>query len=176
MKRTTPTILMDLPEIARKTGLPFAKLRYVCDEPILDWDSKVLQEAKQGKGTTRQFSVFHAYVLSFTTCLLSAGLGRRVARRVIEVFCDNAYYEALKTSEAGVLAHAAQLFFNAEGLRLELGDGRFLRLVALDAKHQKQAFGWQSLDGKDAPGRGYEPLTLLTIDLDRLRKRLSAGS
>ena len=176
MKQAKPTIMMDLPEIARRTGLPFAKLRYVCDEPILDWESAVHRHAKQGKGTTRQFSVFHAYVLSFTTCLLSAGLGRRVARRVIEVFCENAYYEALKTSEAGVLAHAAQLFFNAEGLRLELGDGRFLRLIALDTKHKKQAFDWQSLDGEDGPGRGYDPLTLLTIDLDRLKKRLTGDA
>lgn len=163
---------LTLPNIARRTGLPHARLRYVCDEPIVKWDSRVFGLAKSGRGSARKFPVFAGFTLAFVASLLNAGLNRRSVRDILHVFATYARRNAEGRARPGSLFEAMFIHAAARNSRLELGDGQYLRLVIDKPEPGRDGFGWTSLDGGPAPHCNYEPLTLLTVDMDRLRRNI----
>ena len=166
---------LNLQEIARRTGVPVQKLRYVDNKPMLERQRKLFATGKHGRGVARAYTRRQAYLLALITLLISGGLARRVVRRVLDRYYQLLAPEELKRKTSQSVVWEMTFDEQARDTILEIGDGRYMRVIAHKTKRPIRTFGWVSIEGGDeVPGAGgrYEPLLRVTVDLHRLREAI----
>jgi len=110
---------MDMAELARRTGLPVRKLRYVFDHRLVP----DLADASTGHGIPRTFTEFEGFGVALAATLLDGGVARKLTAR-----CFNAVCRPAPTAKvADVPLYRA---FAAAAGELTVADARFVRLVS----------------------------------------------
>lgn len=145
---------MDMAELAELTRVPVRKLRYVSDHRVLPG----LVDCP-GQGIPRTFTAFEGFGIALAARMLGAGLTRHLVTAVLAAAC---------CPRAGsVPLHFA---YAACAGRLEVGDGRYLRLRATRRPGVATALdtGWLPLtDGEAAPDH-YAPAVLVIVEFGPL--------
>jgi hypothetical protein len=155
----------DLVDIQNLTGITVQRLRYVLDQRLLPGESG--PSWRRGRGTPRRFTPFSAFGLACTALLLTAGLRKSVVRSCIGALCE---YTGDRKEVASVPLY--QAFQERSTAYLEIGDGKFVRLVGSeDYLRHPLMFGWVDVTMR-AASEMYEPLVTLRIDVARLRRLL----
>lgn len=156
----------DLTDIQNSTGITVQRLRYVIDQGLLPGTASPAW--RRGRGSPRKFTPYSAFGLATAALLLKAGLRRRVIKDCISIVCD--YTESHRDIRSVPLFQAFQERSTA---CLEVGDGRFVRLVGSnDYLRRPLNFGWIDIATK-AKIEMYEPLVVVRIDVARLRRLLT---
>ncbi len=149
---------MEMAELADLTGVPVRKLRYVFDHRVLPG----LTTETPGQGIPRTFTTFEAFGIALAARMLDAGLTRRLVADSLAVACRRP-----RTGKAHApLFHA----YTASSGRLEVGDGRYLRLWVAGRRGIAEALdtGWLALGEGNTTPDGYVPMVLVSVELGTL--------
>ncbi|MBA4191497.1 MAG: hypothetical protein C0467_26255 [Planctomycetaceae bacterium] len=151
---------MDMAELSARTQLPVRKLRYVFDHGVLPG----AQPDSPGQGIPRTFTDFEGFGIALAARLLDAGLTRKLVAACI-----------LKSGEsprrsARINEVPLYLVFAAAAGKLEVGDGKYLRLSGDARPGIAKAFdtGWQPLVGVVPAPDEYRPTVHVRFDLEPL--------
>src|SRR5690349_15868614 len=129
--------MIDLAEIAERSGMGRRKLRYVLDHALLPGGKL----ASQGRGAARGFTPFEAFGIATAALMLEAGLKRALVRDCLARLC--------RTSDRrAVDAPLYRAFAADRAALLEVGDGQQVRLSGT-GRLPGTTFdtGWQPLAG-----------------------------
>jgi hypothetical protein len=149
-----------LDEIAQSSGIPVRKLRYVLDHQFLPG----AQDASLGRGTARSFTPFGSFGVVVATLMLEAGLRRSLIRDCLAALSRD---PRRKIDEVPLY----RAFAHGEPARLEVGDGKFVRLtVAGHRLWPALDTGWLPLSDNRPPEDSYIPLVCLALDVGRIRR------
>lgn len=149
---------MDMAELADLTGVPARKLRYVFDHRVLPGSSG----ESPGQGIPRTFTAFEGFGIALAAQMLNAGLTRQVVAACLAAACRRP-----RASKADTPLHQA---YTASAGRLEIGDGRYLKLHAARRLGVAAALdtGWLPLEDDATVPAGYAPLVLVSVELGPL--------
>jgi hypothetical protein len=155
---------MDMTELATLTGLPVRKLRYVFDHRVLPG----LRGASAGHGVPRTFTAFEGFGIALAARLLDAGLTRKVVAAVLDAACRPT---GPTRAPADVPLYRA---YAARAGRLEIGDGRHLRLRTPKRPGLANALdtGWLTLGDPGEAGRDHTPVVHVMVELGGLADAL----
>jgi hypothetical protein len=150
---------MDVAELSARTGLLARKLRYVLDHRLLPGQ----RTATTGHGVPRTFTRFEGFALAVAAALLDAGLTRKVVAAALAIACDPVDGAA---PDSAPLSAA----FAAGGGRLEVGDGRHVRLTAPRRPGVQGAVdtGWRAGGRAIQVRANYTPVVRVAMDLAEL--------
>ena len=157
--------MADLAEIARSSGVPVRKLRYVLDHRLLPG----AHDASQGRGHARAFTPFESFAIVVAALMLEAGLRRALVR------------DCLAALGRGSVRRIDQIplyraFSHGEPARLEIGDWKFVRLTVADHPLWPALdTGWMALGGGQPPDDEYTPLIGVVLDVGRIRRLVPRG-
>ncbi|QDU19843.1 hypothetical protein [Urbifossiella limnaea] len=157
---------MDMAELASLTGLPVRKLRYVSDHRVLPG----LRDTSAGHGVPRTFTAFEGFGIALAARLLAAGLTRKVVATVLDAACRPV---GPTRAPADVPLYRA---YAARAGRLEIGDGRHLRLRTPKRPGLASALdtGWLPLGTSGRAGCDHTPVVHVTVELGGLADALQA--
>lgn len=151
---------MDMSDLIARTGLPPRRLRYVLDHGVLPG----LRGGARGHGVPRTFTPFEGFAIALAAHLLGAGVGRAVVAAALDAACR----PAARAPADVPLARA----YAARAGRLEIGDGRCLRVLAPARAGVGAALdtGWFAA-GPSGPVPGdYTPVVCVTVELAALAR------
>lgn len=154
--------MMDLAELSARTGVAVRKLRYVFDHGVLPGVVGVTP----GQGVPRTFTEFEAFAVALAARMLESGLTRQLIAACLTIACR------CSRAQPGQ-APLYQAYLGADG-RLDIGDGRFVRLLAARVRGVVAALDtrWLPLKGGTPPA-GYMPAVLVTVELGTLAETIS---
>ena len=149
---------MDMAELADLTGVLVRKLRYVFDHRVLPGSSA----ESPGQGIPRTFTAFEGFGIALAARMLNAGLTRQLVAACLALVCRR-----LRASKAEAPLYLA---YTASSGRLEVGDGRYLKLRAARRPGIAGALdtGWLPLEGGEIVPDGYAPMVLVSVELGTL--------
>jgi hypothetical protein len=149
---------MDMAELADLTEMPVRKLRYVFDHRVLPG----LATEAPGQGIPRTFTAFEGFGIALAARLLDAGLTRRLVGDCLAVAC--------RRPRAGKFHAPLYHAYTASSGRLEIGDGRYLKLWVAGRRGIAEALdtGWLALGKGNTAPDGYVPMVLVGVELDAL--------
>jgi hypothetical protein len=157
--------VLDIAEIASRTGIAPRRLRYVLDQKVIPLGD----DASQGRGSARRFSRYDGFALACAAFLLDAGLRRAVATNCMMLLG--------RFDRPSPLLHEVPLLWaysRANSGVLEVGDGINVRLWSgTNSGKGGQNTGWWQASTGAKLREGYEPLVTVRIDIAKLRQRLS---
>lgn len=141
---------MDMAELAELTRVPVRKLRYVSDHHVLPG----LAVDSPGQGIPRTFTAFEGFGIALAARMLGAGLTRHLVTAALVAACRPRAGRA-----------PLHLAYTACAGRLEVGDGRFLRLRAAQRPGVAAALdtGWLPLVDSDPAPDSYAPAVLVSV-------------
>lgn len=150
---------MDMAELARRTGLPVRKLRYVFDHGLVPG----LAEASTGHGIPRTFTEFEGFGVALAATLLDGGVTRKLTARCLDAVCRPAPCATV----ADVPLYRA---FAAAAGELTVADARFVRLVspARPGLTADGDTGWLPLGSDNRTPEGRPVAVLITVALAEL--------
>jgi hypothetical protein len=157
---------LDVYEIARCTGLPVRKIRYVLEHGVLPGTKR----ASRGRRVTRRFTLFESFGIACAALLLEGGLRRHAVQDCMEV---------LSSPPRGT--HAARevplyrALYEAELTCLEVGDGVNVRLIGRSSTGSPGTDWIQAATG-EAMASSYIPLIRLSIHVLKLRDTLKQSN
>lgn len=151
---------MDLNELASRTGLPVRKLRYVFDHRVVPG----LAGCFSGHGVPRTFTEFEGFGVALAARLLDAGLTRKVVLAGLTAACRPGRSTDTRTDVPLLRAYTV-----AAG-RLEIGDGRYLRVCAPGRPGLGRALdtGWLPLVPSAPISGECVPVVVVSIELEGL--------
>ena len=149
---------MDMAELADLTGVPVRKLRYVFDHRVLPGSSA----ESPGQGIPRTFTAFEGFGIALAANMLNAGLSRQLVAACLARAC--------RRPRASKAEAPLYLAYTASSARLEIGDGRHLKLRADRRPGVAGAFdtGWLALEGGAVVPDGYVPTVFVSVELGAL--------
>jgi hypothetical protein len=158
--------LADLARIAETSGLPPRKLRYVLDHGLLPGGRVV----SRGRGAARSLEPLSAFAVVIAAVMLEAGLKRALVRDCMAGICQPSGRDPSSMPLARAL-------YARGPARLEVGDWRYVRLVAQRIPGRRVASadtdtGWLPLAGHAPPAPGFTPLMSIGLDLGQLRGKV----
>lgn len=165
--------------VADKVGVSARDLRYVLDHDLLPTKFLAREESlHQGRGVTRMLSKAGAFAVALPAVMLRLGLRREGVRRIMEALLSWATSQTQRLNRTSDLG-AFLLFLMASAVRLEVADGKALRmevdqqLLPTQAGHlAPHALPWTDLETKQAMPEGFRPLMSVRLDLGVLIDRL----
>jgi hypothetical protein len=151
---------MDVAELADRTGLPARRLRYALDHRLLPGACPY----PAGHGVPRTFTDFEGFGVALAARLLGAGLTRQLVAASLASACRRP-----RVGKAHAPLYCA---YAASSGRLELGDGRFLRLWVTRRRGVADELdtGWLPLVAGDSAPERYTPTVLVSVELGALAK------
>jgi len=154
--------MIDMAELSARSGVPVRKLRYVFDHGVLPGVVGVAP----GQGIPRTLTKFEGFAIALGARLLDTGLTRQLIADCLTVACRC----PRESPSHAPLYHA---YLGSHG-RLEIGDGRFVRLFAARIPRVVAALDtrWLPLKGGVLPA-GYTPAVLVTVELGTLAETIN---
>ena len=149
---------MDLISIARATGLPLRRLRYVLDHRVLPGAEK----SSRGHRVTRSFTGFEAFGIACAAALLHAGVRRPLVQRCMR--------ELVKPVDRRTARHGllTTLYRPENDWMLELAEGEYLRVVGRSMRNPK----WRPIRAHARP-LTRDPLIVMRLDASAIRDALN---
>lgn len=158
--------LVDLQELADRTGLPLRKLRYVVDHELLPGMKFKISAHEAGR--PRHFAQDAALGIALIAMLLDAGLRRTAAKEFVRALLDL----PMQDGKGGIFRGYEVLRWMSDRgseVWVELGDGTHLRM-----KFDDWESGWLEPSRGARLDKNYRPITSLRVDLAALRDRILA--
>lgn len=152
--------MMDMAELAARTGLPVRRLRYVFDHRVLPG----LRGPSTGHGVPRTFTDYEGFGIALAARLLYAGLTRKVVAAV---------FDAASRPAGPTGAPRDVPLYRAYAVRagaLEVGDGQHLRVRAPGRPGLGEALdtGWLPLGSSGRAPGDRAPTVHVTVELGGL--------
>ncbi len=166
--------MLDIDQIAERTGIQPRALRYVVDYDLLGAAIPWFKDMHAPRrGVPRTFSKYFAYLLALAASLRKANLGREALERALRLLADWATPNPHGTDYS---LRLYPLFEGAEDLELEIGDGECLRAGRKSGVRSgslpKIGLPWTDLGSGQSAEKGYRPIVISRIETGLLRRRL----
>ncbi|WP_020475871.1 hypothetical protein [Zavarzinella formosa] len=157
---------MDMAELAKRTGLPVRKLRYISDHRVLPG----LRGIQAGHGVARTFTNLEGFAIALAARLLDSGLSRKLVTSALAAACRPG-----GPPETTPVPHLSRVFHMSAG-RLEIGDAKYARVHAPRDRSIGGVFDtrWMSLSSVLATRDDYTPTVLVAVELDELARAVQA--
>jgi hypothetical protein len=154
---------MTLAELANRAALPPRQLRYVLDHGLLPAG----RIESRGRGAARTFTDFEAFGIACAAVMLHAGLRQAIVRDCIALLCRFQDGRPRKTADIPLF----RAFQATKAAKLEVGDGVNVRLSGTGTLAQQHFdTGWRQVATGVELVDGYEPLIVISINLDLLAR------
>lgn len=155
---------MDIATLSARADLSNRQIRYVLDHKILPGT----RNASFGRGVPRGLADFEAFSVALAALLLDAGLKRKVVAAFFDLVSEQPK-QKLKDN----MCPLQQAFKAGKTSSMQIADGRFVRLAGTGNFRDNFDTGWRSLlDPRSVPAEA-DFLTMLQVDLAKLRHRIT---
>lgn len=155
-----------LAEIASRAKVTVNRLRYVIDSGILPGNREGIVEWRSSQGVVRKYTSFEVFGIVLTVVMLDNGLRRAVVMQILDLICG---YTRSRTRDLKyVPLYAAYLSEKVSALLV--GDGINLQFRANGPDvGGLPANTWFQVETR-AKVEGFEPLVIVELNLDKLRR------